>query len=134
MAPPRFVAVTDPRPPRPTEYLTGYSHAMASMASVGYVCGLLDAQRRWGFTLRINRLIDKRLSKPLDVFVEPDDYGYIAKTPDLPLYGFGEDRAEAIAMLQREIESLYGDLSEGGDFGDDWSYARDFLEEIVVAD
>ena len=134
-----FVNVLDPRPPKPVEFLKDYSRAFAgSMASAGFALGyrqaLMDVQKRWAIVFRINRLTQKTLAKPLDAVVERDDHGYVAKTPDLPLYGYGEDRAEAIAMLQREIESLYEDLTEGGDFGDEWADVKRFLEEIVITE
>ena len=71
-------------------------------------------------TVRINNLVEKRLSCSLDVIVEPDGEGFLARTPDLPLYGYGDDRIEAIDMLKREIESFYEDLIQDDGFSSEY--------------
>ena len=81
--------------------------------------------------LKINLLPNKRLSVPIDVIVEADKDEFIARTVDLPLYGRGEDPIEAIEMLKREIESLYGDLLNGDDFTDEWLKIKRFLAERI---
>lgn len=79
----------------------------------------------------ISILPNKTLNAPLDVIVEPDDEAFIARTPDLPLYGYGEDRIEAIEMLKREIESLYDDLMGDDSYSRDWFSVKKFLAERI---
>jgi hypothetical protein len=81
--------------------------------------------------LRINSLPNKILKSPLDIVVEADGDGYIARTVDLPIYGNGDDPIEAIDMLKREIESLYDDLMKGDDFTEDWLKIKRFLAERI---
>ncbi len=83
-------------------------------------------------TVRINNLIEKRLSCSLDIIVEPDGEGFIARTPDLPLYGYGDDRIDAIDMLKREIESLYEDLIQDDDFSAEYLLIKDYLSGIIL--
>lgn len=81
--------------------------------------------------VRINSLPSKILRGSLDVVVEVDGDGYIARTVDLPLYGHGEDAVDAIGMLKHEIESLYDDLMNGDDFTEDWLKIKRFLAERI---
>jgi hypothetical protein len=70
--------------------------------------------------LKINVLPKKRLLTPLDVAIERDADGFIARTMDLPLFAFGEDVVEAVDSLKCEIESLYGDLMEDDNFSEEF--------------
>jgi hypothetical protein len=81
--------------------------------------------------VRVNSLPNKILKSPLDIVVEADGDGYIARTVDLPIYGNGDDPIEAIDMLKREIESLYDDLMNGDDFTEDWLKIKRFLAERI---
>ena len=81
--------------------------------------------------VRVNSLPSKILKSPLDIVVEADGDGYIARTVDLPLYGNGDDPIEAIDMLKREIESLYDDLMNGDDFTEEWLKIKRFLAERI---
>jgi len=81
--------------------------------------------------IRINSLPNKILKSPLDIVVEVDGDGYIARAVDLPIYGSGDDPIEAIDMLKREIESLYDDLKKGDDFTEDWLKMKRFLVERI---
>ena len=82
--------------------------------------------------IKLNMLITKRLSIPLDVVIEPDDDGFIARTIDMPLYGFGDDIIESINALKYEIESLYNDLMEDDNFSDEWLQIKKFLKESII--
>jgi predicted RNase H-like HicB family nuclease len=82
--------------------------------------------------IEINRLLKKNLSKPLGIIVEPDADGFIARTPDLPIYGFGDDIIEAIDALKAEIESLYEDLMEDDDFTKDWLSVKKILNKLII--
>jgi hypothetical protein len=82
--------------------------------------------------IEINRLLKKNLSKPLGVIVEPDADGFIARTPDFPIYGFGDDIIEAIDALKAEIESLYYDLMEDDNFTKDWLSVKKILTILVI--
>jgi hypothetical protein len=81
---------------------------------------------------KLNILITKRLRTPLDVIVESDGEGFIARAVDLPLFGYGDDRLEAIDALKFEIESLYDDLLEDDDFTDEWKAFKHFLKEQII--
>jgi predicted RNase H-like HicB family nuclease len=83
--------------------------------------------------VQLNRLPHKILKLPLDVLVEPDDQGFLARTPDLPLYGYGEDRIEAIDMLKREIESLFDELIESDHLSEEWLSIKSFLSERIMS-
>lgn len=83
------------------------------------------------FSVKLHLLPNKRLNLPLDVIVEQDDGGFIARPVGLPLYGYGEGPNEAIEMLSREIESLYEDLLEDDDFSDKWLRIKRFLCEVI---
>lgn len=85
-------------------------------------------------TTHLQRLQYRSLSNPLDVIIEQDEEGCIARTVDIPLYGYGDDRIEAIEMLKREIESLYEDLTEDDNFSDEWIEIRNFLNNRIIND
>ena len=74
---------------------------------------------------------NNELIVPLNIIIEPDDSGFIARNPDLPLYGYGEDVTEAIEMLKQEIESLYDDLMQGDDYTDEWLEIKKFYNKII---
>lgn len=78
-------------------------------------------------SLIINFLGGKPLKRPLSVLIEKDDNEYIARTPDLPLYGLGESKMEAIDALNREVASLYDDLMKDDDYSDEWLQIKAFL-------
>lgn len=82
--------------------------------------------------IRIRLLETRRLKEPLDIIIEPDGPDYLATSPDLSVYGFGESVGDAVDMLKREIESLHSDLSSQNDLNEKWSAVRDFLSEIIV--
>ncbi len=84
-------------------------------------------------TLRINRLKSKELKTPFDLIIESDGEGFIAKTPNLPLFGYGDDRDEAIDNLKAEIESLYEDLLADDDFSEEWLRIKTLLKERVFS-
>lgn len=81
--------------------------------------------------VRVSSLPNKTLKSPLDIVVEVDGNGYIARTVDLPIYGNGDDAIEAIDMLKREIETLYDDLKSDDDFTEDWLKIKRFLAERI---
>jgi len=81
--------------------------------------------------VQIHRLVTKTLDQPLDVIVERDGDGYLARNPDLPLYGYGDDRLEAIEMLRREIESLDEELTQDDNYTQDWLELRNFLSQRI---
>ncbi len=68
--------------------------------------------------VKIQILNKYKLLKPLDAIVDPDDGGFIARSIDLPLYGYGDDPTEAVQALKNEIESLYDDLMTDDNFTD----------------
>lgn len=80
---------------------------------------------------RLNSLITKKLKKEISISIENDDDGFIAKTLDLPLFGFGNYPNEAIENLKYEIESCYGDLLIDNDFSREWLNYKRYLMEII---
>ena len=89
-------------------------------------------RRNVGF-IKINLLASKKLSAPLDIIVEPDEDGFIARSADIPLYGYGDDALEALDALKCEIESLYDDLMEDDKFTDEWLRIKELLHERIIA-
>ena len=81
--------------------------------------------------IKINFLFGKYLKTPMDVILEPDEDGFLARLIEVPLYGYGGDPIEAVAMLKSEIESLYKDLSVDDEFTDEWLSIRQYLTRIV---
>jgi len=82
--------------------------------------------------IKINLLPSKNLSASLDAVVEPDDNGFIARTTDIPIYGYGDDPIEAVDALRCEIESLYNDLMEDDEFTEEWLKVKEFLSERII--
>lgn len=110
----------------------------SSFASLRQEIDLLSAEVKklkkevTGF-IKINFLVTKNLNTPLDVTLEPDEDGYIARTLELPLYGCGDTPYDALEMLKREIESLYIDLKQGNEeFSPDYLAMKVFLMSIIA--
>jgi ATP-dependent exoDNAse (exonuclease V) beta subunit len=82
-------------------------------------------------SIRLHTLENLKLKLPLDVILEPDDGGYIARSVDLPLFGFDDDPLEAIRILKNEIESLYYDLAESDAMTSDWVRLKNFLDGVI---
>lgn len=81
--------------------------------------------------IKIGMISEKRLKTPLDVVVELDEPGFIARAVDLPLYGHGDDVCEAVEMLKAELNSLYADLMEDDNFSDEWLNIKKYLQENI---
>ncbi len=81
--------------------------------------------------VKIDCLPHKKLLSQIDVVIEPDSNGFIARTLDIPLYGYGEDPIEAIDSLKYEIETLYNDLMEDDNFTDDWLRIKEYLNDKI---
>lgn len=115
-------------------YIHGYADGFQSglQAQVSAISGPVECESGGAMTLRINRLVKKHLRSPLDILIEPDAEGFIASTPDLPLYGYGDDREEAISNLKTEIESLYEDLMGEESFSEEWLRVKEFLRDRVI--
>ena len=84
--------------------------------------------------VQINRLPNNSLKTPLDVLIEPDEKGFVARTPDLPLSGRGRDRIEAIDGLKNKIEALFEELRQNDDVSEEWLGIKKFLTEMIRAD
>lgn len=82
-------------------------------------------------SIQINRLNRYYLKQPLNVVVEPDEDLFLARCPDLPLYGCSEDVVEALEMLKREIESLWKDLKEEKNLDEEWSSIKEMLDKVI---
>jgi hypothetical protein len=71
------------------------------------------------------------LTRPLAVVVEPDEDGFIARSPPLPqLYGAGDSQEEALEMFEREVLSLRADLQSDREFSDGWTEVAELLAEL----
>jgi uncharacterized protein YqgQ len=131
---PIVTELVDPRPRRLVKFLNDYTLLLGTASfSVGYTEGARGALAVPKIHVQLNRLPHKNLKLPLDVLVEPDDQGFLARTPDLPLYGYGEDRIEAIDMLKREIESLFDELLEDNHLSEEWLNIKSFLTERITS-
>lgn|GEM_PF-1540123 len=82
--------------------------------------------------IKISLILGKRLKTPLDAIVEPDDGGFIARTLDIPLYGYGDSSFEAVEALKAELDSLYTDLTGDDKFSDEWLEIKRFLQENLT--
>ncbi|NOY77777.1 MAG: hypothetical protein GXO76_07905 [Calditrichaeota bacterium] len=79
----------------------------------------------------LRELHKKKLRKPIKITLEEDGEGFIAKTIDFPLFGYGDFPKEAISNLKYEIESLYEDLLKDDDFSKEWLEIKKALSEII---
>ncbi|MBC8441598.1 MAG: hypothetical protein H8D87_18165 [Deltaproteobacteria bacterium] len=91
-----------------------------------------DYKKNEATTIKLNLLETKRLRHPLDVIIEEDDEGFIARVVDFSLFGCGDDRIEAVDALKFEIESLYFDLIEDDNFTEEWLNIKNFLKELII--
>ncbi|MCF8092528.1 MAG: hypothetical protein K9K40_08705, partial [Desulfotignum sp.] len=82
--------------------------------------------------IQLHTLVTKRLRSPIEVLLEPDGDGFIARSVDVPVFGYGDDRVEAVDAFKHELESLYFDLTEDDEFTDDWHAIRDYLVDQVI--
>lgn len=82
--------------------------------------------------IKLQMLKTMELVSPLDVIIEKDEEGYIARNPELPLYGYGTDVIAALEALKADIESLYNDLMEDDNFSESWLRYKIFLKERVA--
>lgn len=82
--------------------------------------------------IKLNMLETKRMRNPLDVIIEEDGEGFIARAVDFSLFGYGDDRIEAIDALKSEIESLYFDLLEDDNFTEEWLNMKNFLKKLII--
>jgi hypothetical protein len=93
---------------------------------------ILRFEKRHAGFVKISILPNRQLKNPLDAVVEPDDDGYIARTTDLPLYGYGDDPIEAVDALKCEIESLYNDLMQDDMLTNEWIRIKKLLRDTIV--
>lgn len=81
-------------------------------------------------TVAIRSLRSRSLNEALGAILEPDGAGFIARSVDFPLYGYGDDAREAVEDLKCEIEDLYEELSQGGRFTDEWLGYKERLDSL----
>ena len=131
---PVITELVDARPRRVVKYLHDYT---LLSTTAGFSAGHAEVTQgdlpSSQVHVRINRLTKNILKAPLDILVEPDERGFVARTPDLPLSGCGRDRIEAIDMLKGEIESLFEELQENDDVSEEWLGIKKFLIERITA-
>lgn len=92
----------------------------------------VESKKNEAIVVKLNMLETKRLRNPLDVIIEEDDEGFIARAVDFALFGYGDDRIEAIDALKFEIESLYFELIEDDNFAEEWLSIKSFLKESII--
>lgn len=80
----------------------------------------------------IGRLPTLRLRTPLAARVSYEDGEWLAEAVDLPLYGSGDNEQQAREMLAREIESLWQDLNEDAQYGEEMLLALRLLRNVIV--
>ena len=80
----------------------------------------------------LNFIAGRQLKRPLSAIVEPDGNSYIARTPDLPLYGYGDDPISAIEALNREVASLYEDLQQDDNYTEEWLRIKAFFRDNLL--
>jgi hypothetical protein len=95
--------------------------------NLAYLCN-----HHYPMVLNLNRLVTLSLREPIQVMLEPDGDGFIARSADIPLYGFGDDRMEALQALKVEIESTYRDLLVDDDFSQEWLSVKQFLKARII--
>jgi len=111
--------LVDPRPRRPVKYLHDYS---LLLATASFSAGDAETSQAGSPSSQVH------------ILVEPGEQGFVARTPDLPLAGYGQDRIEAIDMLKGEIESLFEELRENDDVSEEWLGIKKFLTERMTAE
>ncbi|MEW5721873.1 MAG: hypothetical protein AB1896_02110 [Thermodesulfobacteriota bacterium] len=84
------------------------------------------------FSIRLKRLNRYQLREPLDVIVEFEEDGYIARAVDLDRYGLGDDPFEAVADLKNEVEQFYDELLSQGKMTDNLKRVKIFLDSIIA--
>jgi hypothetical protein len=126
--------LVDLRPRRMVKYLHDYTLLLTTADfSPGHGEATHSASPSSQVHVQINRLPNNMLKAPLDVLVESSEGGFVARTPDLPLAGYGKDRIEAIDMLKSEIESLFKELQENDDVSEEWVGIKKWLTERMTA-
>jgi len=105
-----------------------------SSSDVGskFIFDIANSNTSAGQTVKINRLVTKSLNIPFDVYVQPDDSGFIAEIPRFTLFGFGDTMEEAIENIKYELEALYEELNQDDDFTEEWLEIREFLNSRVL--
>lgn len=102
----------------------------------GFITTLKDSperiQKEALGTIKIGILPTKNIRTPIDAVLEHDGEGYIARTLDIPLYGYGDDPVEAVNTLKSEIESLYDDLMEDNNFTEEWLKIKEYLRARII--
>ena len=124
-------SLNHPEEPRQIHMGGDYSHVISEIVKKQIIRQLRLFRTGPGF-IKINTLPNKTLKMPIDAVVEPDDHGFLARTTDFPLYGYGEDPVEAVQMLKREIESFYDDLIEDDNFDEEHLRMKAFLKRAIA--
>ncbi len=74
------------------------------------------------------------LTRPIRARIHFEGGEWIVEAIDIPLYGAGESAEAARSMLKREIESLWDDLNDGSQYGEEWTQVRRFLARMIRQD
>jgi hypothetical protein len=80
---------------------------------------------------QISSLVNLSLKKDIGITLEPDSDGYIARSEDFPLFGYGDFPFEAIENIKHDIESLYYDLQADDNLTQEWQRYKDLFSEII---
>lgn len=89
------------------------------------------------YTTKINELLTKEysLSGPLDIVIEKYDDEYIAKIPEIEIFGYGVTESESIISLKREIIDLYEELdtSDESELGVLPAMWKSILSKMIIS-
>jgi len=82
----------------------------------------------------IHTLGRHRLAQALPCILRPDGDEWLATIPTVPhIYGLGESQTAAVASLERELASLYDDLTtDPAGFTPEWDAVRAFLSGLIA--
>jgi len=111
-----------------TSSVFGTTTVLASPTSSGkHIPGWSPAWR----VVSIDHLPKRRLLRPLSAVLEEDGEGFLARSVDLPLYGYGDDPIRAIDALKGQLEALYDELHEDDEFTEEWLEYREWLRTVI---
>ena len=72
-----------------------------------------------------------KLKNPIEITVEPDDNGFIAKMIDFNLYCYDNTEDLAIEGLKWEIEDAFNDLLDDNNLTNEWNKFREYIRLAI---
>lgn len=119
--------------PSPGGYLPPVSFGFGGLYAVQTLFGTTAGASGYPRSLRVQvtQLVHLTLREPVDVSVEPDGDGFLARSRGLPLFGYGDTVEDAINMLRHEIEALHAELNADTACSAHWDDVRKRLNRLV---